>query len=72
MMNIMYQIYQPIKSLRRIGPCINGKTAIKFLSELMENIIVKEDSAIEGLMFSEEFMALVIFTKNIEIYFHYE
>ena len=38
----------------------------------MENIIVKEGGFIKGLVFSEEFMALVIFTKNIEIYFHYE
>ena len=27
----------------------------------MENIIVKEGGSIKGLMFSEEFMALVIF-----------
>ena len=36
----------------------------------MENIIVKEGGYIKGLTFGEEFMALVIFTKNIEIYFY--
>ena len=45
--------------LRHIRPCISEKIAIKFSSELMENVIVKKGGSIKGLMFSEEFMALV-------------
>ena len=36
------------------------KIAIKLLSELMDHIIIKEGGSIEGLMFSEKLMTLVI------------
>ena len=47
--------------ISHIRPCINEKIAIQFLSELMKNIIVMEGGFIKVLMFSEEFMALVMF-----------
>ena len=44
---------------KHIKPHINEKIAIKLLSELMDHII-KEGGSIEGLMFSEKLMTLVI------------
>ena len=62
-------IFSPIKSLRHIRPCINKKQQLYFLSEFIENNIVEEGGSIKGLLFSEVFMALMIFIK---LYFRSE
>ena len=55
-----------IKSSTHIRPRINENNSSNTLNELLENSIVKEGGSIKGLMFSEEFMALVIL---IDCYF---